>query len=336
MPTYRTYYTRAGQALGAKLLERGNNGGTPFTRAMTGAGEYTLDEAVRDRTALKDVKQIFGFSADPAIVDEHNVILRFMVTNTPPQEVLFPYDITEIGIFAEDPDEGEILYALILPDDTTDMRLDQMVPYDGGQATHIQMAFTIAVVDAEVAYIVAGSDAFALADDFNEHVRDQGGRRFATAEIPRDAWYMNSDDIAQVDIAVEWATPDFCSEVYIFPESDLIGCACGIDQMPYTGEKVVTLTAQTIPIDTIKVFIRGQRMGGVVSMPVSLQQLLMPATADRLGTVRVGEGMHVTEDGVLSVNSSGAIAAATLTESEAQSLIDSAMRGTEGDGEELI
>lgn len=260
MANYQTYYTRAGQALSAKLHAQGNSAGTPFTRAMTGAGEYTPDEDLRDRTTLKDPRQTVGFSAAPSIVNDTNVLLRFMITNLPPeQEITVPYDITEIGIFANDPDEGEILYALLLPDDHE--RLDQMTPYDGRQAACIYMAFTIAVADAEVAYIVAGSGAFALADDFISYVQDQGGRRHARVTIKKTTWVSGDEEQgAHVDIPADWATPDYWPQVTVDISSARTACACGLAQYAQSGAGIITLYADSVPDDEISVFIFGQRI----------------------------------------------------------------------------
>lgn len=322
--SYETFYTNAGMALHAKLLAEGGESGTPFTRWEAGAGVHDPESALQTCTELIDARQSGGFSSI-ARVNEHNVMLRFMLTNLPPDQVVeIPYNITEIGIYAQDPDEGEVLYALIIPTDPDEQRLDQMSPYDGRQAACIQMVFLISAAQAGTSYIVAGSGAFALADEFLDHVADQNGLRHATIEIKPDAWHRNADDIAQVDIPIDWATKECFPLTYIDPDCALVACACGFEAGGETKDGNITYYAQTIPEETITVFVLGQRIGGV-SIPLSLQELLLPATAERLGPVRIGPGVAADDDGVLSVDSTGVIRQATAPRSVAQSYIESVL-----------
>lgn len=79
-----------------------------FTKLALGAGNYCDDEDLAKVTTLKDKKQEIFFEKKE-IKDTMTVMLRSTITNEAVQE---SYLINEMGIFAQDPDEGEILYSI--------------------------------------------------------------------------------------------------------------------------------------------------------------------------------------------------------------------------------
>lgn len=81
-----------------------------FTKMKTGDGVYDGTEELSEVDALKSVRQEFGFSSIE-IVDDKTVRLRSVSDNA---GIADGYYISELGIFAEDPDEGEILYSIAI------------------------------------------------------------------------------------------------------------------------------------------------------------------------------------------------------------------------------
>jgi len=83
-----------------------------LTRAASGNGSYTGTEDLSQRTALKSEKQTFALDSVKT-QNLTNVFIKFTITNKQESGNLTNgYLVTEIGLFATDPDEGEILYAI--------------------------------------------------------------------------------------------------------------------------------------------------------------------------------------------------------------------------------
>lgn len=81
-----------------------------FTKMKIGDGAYDGTEELSEVERLKSVRQEFGFSSIE-IVDDKTVRLRAISDN---EGVTEGYYISELGVFAEDPDEGEILYSIAI------------------------------------------------------------------------------------------------------------------------------------------------------------------------------------------------------------------------------
>lgn len=98
--------TRKGLALNTKV--NAGQGKIQFTRAAGGAGTYPAGYDLTNQTGLKDERQSFDF-VQRRIEDFQTVILRVEISNKDLKE---GYPLNEFGIFANDPDEGEILYSI--------------------------------------------------------------------------------------------------------------------------------------------------------------------------------------------------------------------------------
>lgn len=121
--------TTAGLALIAKVTAGETN--TTFTRIATGDGSYTAGEDVKNMSALKQEKQSFA----PTVIESNDADtahLQFVIStvNEDGSKLTAGYYFKEIGIFAEDPDDGEILYALSYA--KTD-KWDWIPPYNGSK-----------------------------------------------------------------------------------------------------------------------------------------------------------------------------------------------------------
>lgn len=81
-----------------------------FTRMKIGDGVYDGTEEISESESLKSLRQEFGFSSIE-IVDNKTVRLRAISDN---EGITDGYYISELGVFAEDPDEGEILYSIAI------------------------------------------------------------------------------------------------------------------------------------------------------------------------------------------------------------------------------
>lgn len=154
--------TRKGIALLAKMQSEK----TVFqiTKAVTGNGEYEDGEDLAAMTALKNQKQEFA----PTTIkrqNDTNVFVGFSITNfTEKEELAHGYYVTEIGLVAADPDEGEILYAIAVG---IHGRCDYLQAYNSLLPAVIDVEFLIEVGNAENVIIKTDLAAYAKKSDLD-------------------------------------------------------------------------------------------------------------------------------------------------------------------------
>jgi hypothetical protein len=203
MPEFRpSAPTQRGIALLAKA--QAGRCAIQFTRIATGCGSYAEDEDFTKSEALKDERQSIPIP-QIEIVNDRTVYVRAIISNETLED---GYHIAEIGLFAEDPDEGEILYAMTvaLPN-----KADWMPAYNGLLPSEFDIEFYTEVSNAETVTVQAGGGAYALADDVNglkarttelennlEETRQialsAGTARISAITIPADAWTERAED----------------------------------------------------------------------------------------------------------------------------------------------
>ena len=117
-------------AKGIALLAKAQAGRCTIklTKAATGDGSYSDGEALTNRTALKSKKQEFALIT-VTTQNQSNVYVKFIITNKQDTGNLKNgYYVKEVGIYAQDPDEGEILILSILVYTFFSRMFDLMLP----------------------------------------------------------------------------------------------------------------------------------------------------------------------------------------------------------------
>ena len=129
-----------------------------FTRAVTGNGSYSSGEDLTGRTALKSQKQTFNLNT-VTVKNNTNVFVKFIVTNykSSIDYLTQGYYVTEIGLYAMDPDEGEILYAIATA--VTD-QWDYMPSYNNLIPAKITIDMLAEVVNADTVTIEAPNEMY--------------------------------------------------------------------------------------------------------------------------------------------------------------------------------
>lgn len=139
-----TVLTKKGVRLIAKIL--GSKTNLKITRVAVGTGSLQggmLPEELNDLCQYKTDGMI---SEIKTVEEENQVNITFQVSSTGAIET---YVITEAGIFAEDPDEGEILYGYL------DMTEDPQLVYNSQSAISKMVEITMAVIVATTDNIIA-------------------------------------------------------------------------------------------------------------------------------------------------------------------------------------
>ena len=153
---------------GIGLLAKAQAGlaGIKLTKAASGCGSYEEGESLVEKEALKDQKQEFPIDK-LSVQNSTTVSVRFTITNEQATGNLQEgYHVKEVGIFAEDPDEGEILYALAT---TVEGQWDYMPAYNSLLPTYISVEFYAEVSNAASVTIVCNG-RFITAEEMEEEL----------------------------------------------------------------------------------------------------------------------------------------------------------------------
>lgn len=140
--------TKKGIALLAKV--QANGAKIELTKAVSGDGSYSTSEDLTVRTSLKSQKQEFKLVAVKR-QNETNVFIKFLITNKQDGgNLINGYYIKEVGIYAKDPDEGEILYAIAIANEN---QWDYLPAYNDLLPSTITVNFLIEVSNADTVVI---------------------------------------------------------------------------------------------------------------------------------------------------------------------------------------
>ena len=156
---YKAVITSKGLALDAKI--KAGQTTAAFTRVKLGDGTYDGQEELKGATDLKNTRNEFGISSIK-VIDENTVRIRIVTNNS---NLNSGYYISELALFATDPDEGEILYSISLG-------VPEKMDYQPSEAEMFNATATIDILtsisDAETANIQTGTGAAASAEDLAE------------------------------------------------------------------------------------------------------------------------------------------------------------------------
>ena len=111
-------------AKGFDLLAKVSIGGTiEFTKVKTGAGKVDI-AYLSAQTDVTQPMQEFAFNADAIFDGDGQVTLQVVLDN---DEVAETYECYQLGIYATDPDEGEILHTIIQGDTPLEVPADTVL-----------------------------------------------------------------------------------------------------------------------------------------------------------------------------------------------------------------
>lgn len=131
--------TNKGQALIAKILEGAS--GISFTKACTSSAAYEFD-TLQDLTSLSDIEQTTS-ALRISRTNDVTVTIEVSFTNT---ELTTGYFVRTVGLYAIDPDDGEILYAVSIEESASSC---WMPPFNGITVSDIYLKFVTVVGNAD-------------------------------------------------------------------------------------------------------------------------------------------------------------------------------------------
>lgn len=284
----KMHYTRI--AVGKGHIPDGVN-----PKALTEPPEYVMDAQISGVTNPVD-----GECQVSAQINSKNVEKGFYATG--------------LLLYAQDPDEGEVPYTYLnLEGDPEWIRPSSSIV---GKLAFFDLIAAVGDVDMVYASIdpealvTAGELAAALQRSNSELLVQvtamlAGASSMCTVDlvVPKEGWGKvtgeNEPEGLYVDIQKEEIQADMVPVLTLLPASSDTAKACGFAPTTRTVEGALRVYAKRTPeksMDASLMLIRtsGSMGGGAYVLP--------PATPDTLGGVRVGPGLNVTKDGVLSVD----------------------------------
>ena len=225
---------------GLALLAKAQAGKTKIhiTKAATGSGSYTDSEDLTDRKDLKVKKQTLSIN-NQEIRNASTVMLKIVISN---KDLTTGYEIKEFGVYAQDPDKGEILYSI-----ATSKTSDYMPAYNNVIPSVLTMYYYLEVSNAEnVTINMAG--ALALATDLaaleervvkieNLRVKKYGARRKTAASTT--TWERLGDAVgltARAAVGNGEVTNDYMKDVYPYNAVRPCNLAENVKVNAYMGE----------------------------------------------------------------------------------------------------
>ena len=161
--------TKLGQNLQAKI----DAGLTKFKITKLGIGDGSYQGNVENMIALSNKKQDLNVSKIE--VSENVIKIQTTITNTGVTE---KYQMTEIGIFATDPEMGEILYAVM-----TDPNPDTMPAAGSATVVKKTWTFNLIVDNTGDALAVIDSTSLITVGDLANHNNDTNAHAALAATI---------------------------------------------------------------------------------------------------------------------------------------------------------
>lgn len=145
MATWNTTITNKGLSLLTKQVA----GSTlSFTKIVSGSGSVPVVN-LKEQIAVSNIKQTI--ENEGIVVDDNQYTITVILSNT---SVTASYNLSQIGIYANDPDDGEILFAIAQIDEPRKIPTN-----DSSPGFSLEFAFTFnnsAGVDVEITPTLAG------------------------------------------------------------------------------------------------------------------------------------------------------------------------------------
>lgn len=306
-----------------------------YTRAAAGSGQIPEDMTPKTMTGPAGYVMDAMIAAVTNPVDgECQVTVQIKSDN-----VESGFYLTNIVLFAEDPDEGEVPFTyLSLENEPEWIRpassiVGKLATFDLIAAVGDVDAVS-AVIDPEAIATVARVQQM-IADhnsDPNAHGGSLGGGNVAEVEItiPATGWASSAgledaEDIAEgelyLDVPVEDVAAGLIPQVILHKAAQNTAKAAGMSASSRALDGAVRFWAQKTPAeDMAATLVLLSADGGISGGGGSY--VLPVATKDRLGGVKLGDGFSTTPDGTLSYEGSGLPDEAIVTTGDTEQMLD--------------
>ncbi len=238
--------------------------------------------------------------------------------------------LNEIGVYAIDPDVGEILlYYGCLGDYP---QWVSALSDTGVDVRRFPISITIGE-DAEItvdynteAWLTAEEAQTMIDNALNAAMSTIGTTQIVQIYIPPDIWTASSDStypyVADLDCAE--SAEDYFPAVAIHPTSLTVAQEAGVSSAVQSLDGSLRFWAQSVPEFGIfaTISLTAECSTPSITTPEGGDYTLPIATATTLGGVKIGSGITIADDGTITASSSGITDDDMATDSDADAMLD--------------
>ena len=268
-----------------------------ITRVAFGSGK--VDEGVN----LADVHELLAYVADGAVGERRHendrVYFTIQYANVQNKDVK-SFILSEFIVYCQDPETGadtDLLYGTL-----GDYR--QPVPaYNPAFPPSVFNFPLVMIISDELNVTFSAPVGLVTHDDLLEVVENTAVR-YRELTIPAEGWTEDGAGAYQKRREIPMEVSEHMIPVLtVLPESAGDATACGLAPFAQTAEGVLRVWAERAPDADIRAGLALLRnASGIYIGSGTGGGDAVTATPDRLGCVKVGSGLNVTEDGTLSVD----------------------------------
>lgn len=309
-----TTHGRAAMAAGLALDKP-----LPITRVAFGSGRAD------DDAELADIHALLAPVSDGEIAARYyeNERLQLTLQYANSQHPGVPtFQLWEFMVFCIDPKTGtetDFLYATLGD-------YPQTVPAYSEEYPPCVFNFPLTlIISNELSVSVDAPAGLATFDDLSALIDTLAVRRMDFA-IPVTGWTAETGAGYAVrrDIPVPSATEKMVPFLTVLPSGMAAADACGLAPFVQTLDGVVRVFARRAPSAEIaaSLALAGDASGFCAVGSGGETYVLQPATAETLGGVKIGEGVGVTADGLISIDSAQIVESAAASDESTQEMLD--------------
>ena len=295
---YAYKITTHGRAVMAAIMDLEK----PFhiTRTAFGSGK------VAEGTNLADVHALLEYVSDGAVSERHHENDRLCMTlqyaNSEHKDIDQVFLLSEFMVYVEDPETGEetdLLYGTL-----GDYR-QPVPPWNKAYPPSVFDFPLTLILSDEISVDISAPAGLATWQDLQRLAESMGIRR-ADIVIPSGGWEAEAAGAYRVrlDLPVEGASALMIPQLTVLPEGQETAAGCGLCPSAEAVKGAVRLWAVKPPSAEIPASLALLRdSSGLVLSPGSGGGSLPIATRTAPGAVKPGDGLRISPDGTLCVES---------------------------------
>lgn len=272
-----------------------------FTRVVLGDGILGNDSMVNRK---KVISEKLSMKIDARLLTEESTVSAFVATLSN-EKLVEGFIARELALMAEDPDTHEELAYLYSY--AGEQNAEYIPDKDSGVKIIDRIKLLVTLQNTEnVTFVSSGNPLYITPDDLQQALATVGNSITAEIQIPVSAWQAIEGGY-QAAVSIEGVTSDYYPIVTIHKSSRAAAKGAGLDPAAETTDDGTLLfVAESVPGDVIHASVALVAPGSATTTPdggINSGSYTLPtATAARLGGVKIGEGVGVTPDGTISVD----------------------------------
>lgn len=273
-----------------------------FTRVVLGDGILGNDSMVNRK---KVISEKLSMKIDARLLTEESTVSAF-VTTLSNEKLVEGFIARELALMAEDPDTHEELAYLYSY--AGEQNAEYIPDKDSGVKIIDRIKLLVTLQNTEnVTFVSSGNPLYITPEDLQQALATAGNNITAEIQIPVSVWQTMEGGGYQAAVSIEGVTAAYYPIVTVHKASRAVAKSARLDPATETTDDGTLLfVAESVPDDAIHASVALVAPGTATTNPdggINSGSYTLPtATAARLGGVKIGEGVGVTPDGTISID----------------------------------